>query len=47
MENYTVSLASLNLVDNPIPNTQIRKADLLPGLESRLDSMEMKEKTYG
>ncbi|CAD0009652.1 hypothetical protein [Flavobacterium chungangense] len=44
MENYTVSLASLNLVDNPIPNTQIRKADLLPGLESRLDSMEMKEK---
>ncbi|WP_029269979.1 hypothetical protein [Flavobacterium sp. KJJ] len=44
MENYTVSQASLPLVDNPIPNTQIKKADLLPDAESRLDSMEMKEK---
>ncbi|KUJ62417.1 hypothetical protein AR687_08145 [Flavobacteriaceae bacterium CRH] len=44
MENYTVSQASLPLVDNPIPNSQIKKADLLPDPESRLDSMEMKEK---
>jgi len=44
MEEYTVSLASLPLSDNPIPNSQIKKADLLPDPESRLDSMEMKEK---
>lgn len=47
MENYTVSQASLPLVDNPIPNSQIKKADLLPDPESQLDSMEMKEKPIG
>jgi hypothetical protein len=44
MENHTVSLTSLPLGDNPIPNSQIKKADLLPDPESKLDSMEMKEK---
>jgi hypothetical protein len=44
MEEYTVSVASLPLSDNPIPNSQIKKADLLPDPESQLDSMEMKEK---
>ncbi|PXY46743.1 hypothetical protein [Flavobacterium hydrophilum] len=44
MENHTVPPASLTLVDNPIPNSKIRKADLLPDSESRLDSAEMKEK---
>lgn len=43
MENHKVSLAPSTLVDNPVSNNQIRKADLLPDLESRLDSMEMKE----
>ena len=47
MEKHTVSLASLPLGDNPIPNSQIKKADLLPDPESRLDSMEMKEKPIG
>lgn len=42
MEKITVS-ASLTLVDNPISNTQIIKAHLLPHPESRLDSMEKKE----
>ncbi|MFV8326586.1 hypothetical protein [Flavobacterium sp. ZS1P14] len=44
MEKYTVSVASLPLDDNPIPNSQIKKADLLPDPASQLDSMEMKEK---
>jgi hypothetical protein len=44
MENYTVSQASLPLVDNPIPNNLIKQADLLPDAASRLDSMDMKEK---
>ncbi|OXG04165.1 hypothetical protein BC749_102850 [Flavobacterium araucananum] len=44
MEEYTVSVASLLLSDNPIPNSQIKKADLLPDPESQLDSIEMKEK---
>ncbi|MBF4515786.1 hypothetical protein IRZ71_05505 [Flavobacterium sp. ANB] len=44
MEESTVSVASVQLDDNPIPNSQIKKADLLPDPESRLDSMEMKEK---
>jgi hypothetical protein len=44
MEEYTVSAESLPLSDNPIPNSQIKKVDLLPDPESRLDSMEMKEK---
>lgn len=43
MEKY-ISEESLTLVDNPIPNTHIKSADLLPDPESRLDSMEMKEK---
>lgn len=47
MESPTISQISLALVDNPIPNSQIRKADLLPDLESRLDSMEMKERPIG
>ncbi|MDA6070326.1 hypothetical protein NJT12_11915 [Flavobacterium sp. AC] len=44
MEKHTLSVASLPLEDNPIPNSQITKVDLLPDPESRLDSMEMKEK---
>lgn len=44
MEKHTVSVASLPLDDNTISNTRIKKADLLPDPESRLDSMEMKEK---
>jgi len=44
MENPAISLTSLSLSDNPIPNNNITKADLLPDPESRLDSMEMKEK---
>lgn len=44
MEKHTVSVASLPLDDNAISNSQIKKADLLPDPESRLDSMEMKEK---
>ncbi|WP_264537474.1 hypothetical protein [Flavobacterium sp. N1736] len=47
MENHTVSITSLPLGDNPIPNNIIKKADLLPDPESRLDSMEMKEKPLG
>lgn len=44
MEKHTVSVASLPLDDNTISNTRIKKVDLLPDPESRLDSMEMKEK---
>ncbi|OXA72629.1 hypothetical protein B0A67_07155 [Flavobacterium aquidurense] len=44
MEKHTLSVASLPLEDNAIPNSQIKKVDLLPDPESRLDSMEMKEK---
>jgi hypothetical protein len=44
MEKHTISVASLPLSDNPIVNTQIKIADLLPDSESQLDSMEMKEK---
>jgi len=44
MEKHTVSVASLPLDDNTIPNSQIKKADLLPDPESQLDTMEMKEK---
>jgi hypothetical protein len=47
MENHTIPQASLSLVDNPKSNNQIIKADLLPDLESQLDSMEMKEKPIG
>ncbi|MEP6804820.1 MAG: hypothetical protein ABI892_09890, partial [Flavobacterium sp.] len=47
MENYTVSVASLPLSDNPIPNNKITKADLLPDPQSSLNSMEMKEKPIG
>lgn len=47
MEKHTVSAASLTLGDNPVPNSKIKKADLLPDPESRLDSMEMKEKPIG
>ena len=47
MEKPTISQTSLPLVDNPISNSQIRKADLLPDPESKLDSMEMKEKPIG
>lgn len=43
MEKYIVSEVVSPLVDNAIPNNQIKKADLLPDLESRLDSMEKKE----
>lgn len=47
MEKHTVSAASLALGDNPVPNSKVKKADLLPDSESRLDSMEMKEKPIG
>lgn len=47
MEKHTVSVASLPLDDNTIPNSQIRKVDLLPDPGSRLDGMEMKEKPLG
>ncbi|MRX41793.1 hypothetical protein GJU43_21125 [Flavobacterium sp. LC2016-23] len=47
MEKHTVSVASLPLDDNTIPNSHIRKADLLPDPGSRLDAMEMKEKPLG
>lgn len=43
MENHPVS-PTLSLTDNSIPNSKIQKADLAPDPESRLDSMEMKEK---
>ncbi|MEO7975527.1 hypothetical protein [Flavobacterium sp.] len=43
MEKITVSATSLNLIDNPISNTKITKAHLLPHPESQLDSIEMKE----
>jgi len=44
MEKHTVSVASLPLDDHTLSNIQIKKADLLPDPESRLDSLEMKEK---
>ena len=44
MEKHIESVASLPLENNPITYPQIKKADLLPDPESRLDSMEMKEK---
>ncbi|MCV9929740.1 hypothetical protein OIU83_18915 [Flavobacterium sp. LS1R49] len=44
MEKYTTSVSPLPLGDNTIPNDQLMKADLLPDPESRLDSMEMKER---
>jgi hypothetical protein len=43
MEKHSVSAASLSLVDNPIPNNQIKKADLLPDTKSRLDSARKKQ----
>ncbi|MEO8533361.1 MAG: hypothetical protein ABI441_06415 [Flavobacterium sp.] len=46
MEKHIVSAAA-SLVDNPIVNIRIKKADLLPDPESQLDSMEMKEKPIG
>lgn len=47
MEKHTVSAAALPLKDNPIPNNLIKRADLLPDSESRLDSIEKKEKPIG
>jgi len=44
MEKYNVSVVSSTLEDNTIPNDKVKKVDLLPDPESRLDSMEMKEK---
>jgi hypothetical protein len=44
MEKHTVTLASLPLDDHTLSNIQIKEANLLPDLQSRLDSMEMKEK---
>ena len=44
MEKHIESVALLPLENNPITYPQIKKADLLPDSESRLDSMEMKEK---
>lgn len=42
MENHTIP-ALLPLVHNSIPNSLIKKADLLPDPKSRLDSIERKE----
>lgn len=47
MEKPTASVSSLLLNNSPMPNNLIKKADLLPDPESRLDSMEMKEKPLG
>jgi hypothetical protein len=47
MKKHTVPATSLLLNDNPIPNSLIKKADLLPDPKSQLDSMEMKEKPLG
>lgn len=44
MEKHALPLASLPSGDNPILHNQVKKADLLPDSESRLDSREMKEK---
>lgn len=44
MGKYTASPVSLFQGDNPIPNSLIKKADLLSDPGSRLDSMDMKEK---
>ncbi len=44
MEKYNVSVVSSTLEDNTIPNDKIKKVDLLSDPESRLDSIEMKEK---
>lgn len=43
MGEHTIDAALLPLEDNPTPNSQIKKADLLPDPESRLDSIEKKE----
>lgn len=43
MENHTISPTSIILTDTQIVNNLIKKADLLPNPESRLDSMEMKQ----
>jgi hypothetical protein len=43
MEKHIESVASLPLETNPTTYHQIKRADLLPHPESRLDSMEMKE----
>lgn len=43
MENHTISPTSIRLTDTQIVNNLIKKADLLPNPESRLDSMEMKQ----
>ncbi|MDX6182883.1 hypothetical protein SGQ44_11235 [Flavobacterium sp. Fl-77] len=44
MEKYAVSETILPLVDNPIVNRFIKKADLLPDPESCLNSMDKKER---
>ena len=44
MKKHTVTVASLPLDDHTLSNIQIKEAHLLPDLQSRLDSMEMKEK---
>ena len=44
MEKYSISESSLFQGDTKVPNSQIKKADLLPDPESQLDSAEMKEK---
>lgn len=43
MENHTITEIPTTLDDNQILNNLIKKADLLPDPESRLDSMEMKQ----
>lgn len=43
MENHTITEIPTTLADNQILNSLVKKADLLPDPESRLDSMEMKQ----
>lgn len=43
MEKYTIGTETTILIDNQIPNSQIKKVDLWPDPESQLDSMERKE----
>src|SRR6187402_2081780 len=44
MKKDTHSIYSMPTVEDAILRSQIKKADLLPDPESRLDSMEMKER---
>ena len=47
MKKDTHSTYSMPTIEDSIAHNQIKEADLLPDPESRLDSMEMKEKPIG